>query len=116
MTNPTLLPGTSTVSSDHSPMYHATESNMIQRNFKMNLTQRAVRTLAATLAAVAIATLTGCASSLGGGSGSDPIGPGSSFHYTGTVYGGQNPVSGSTIQLYTVGTSGLKSASTGLIA
>jgi streptogramin lyase len=34
----------------------------------------------------------------------------------GRVYGGQNPISGSVIQLYAVGTAGLKSASTPLIA
>lgn len=35
---------------------------------------------------------------------------------TGRVYGGQQPISGATIQLYTVGTTGLRSASTPLIA
>lgn len=35
---------------------------------------------------------------------------------TGTVFGGQQPISGSTIQLYTVGTSGVGSTSTPLIA
>jgi len=40
----------------------------------------------------------------------------STSHVTGVVYGGQNPVVGASIQLYTVGTSGLKSASNGLIS
>ena len=35
---------------------------------------------------------------------------------SGSVYGGQQPISGATIQLYAVGTTGLKSASTPLIA
>ena len=37
-------------------------------------------------------------------------------HITGVVHGGQNPVIGATLQLYTVGISGLMSTSTGLIA
>jgi streptogramin lyase len=40
----------------------------------------------------------------------------STTHITGVVHGGQNPVVGATIQLYTVGTSGPMSTSTGLIA
>jgi sugar lactone lactonase YvrE len=62
------------------------------------------------------ALLSGCAGSLPANVSVAPIvtGP-SSLRITGVVHGGQNPVIGATIQLYTVGTTGLKSASTGLI-
>jgi hypothetical protein len=73
------------------------------------------RSLKSSLAAVAIAALTGCAGSMPSNFGIEPTVPGT-LHASGKVYGGQNPVSGSTIQLYTVGTTGLKSASTALIA
>jgi len=114
MTNPLLLSGTSTRNNDYSPSYLATESNMMQRKLKMNATQNPVRKFVGPLVAVVLIVLTGCAGSLPSSFGTNPTGPGS-FHYTGTVYGGQNPVSGSSIQLYTVGTTGLKSASTALI-
>jgi sugar lactone lactonase YvrE len=51
-----------------------------------------------------------------GSSGIDTIGARpAAAHISGIVHGGQQPVAQSTIQLYTVGTTGLKSASTGLI-
>lgn len=40
----------------------------------------------------------------------------SAVKISGKVYGGQQPINGATIQLYTVGTTGLKSAATALIA
>ncbi len=59
--------------------------------------------------------LTGCA--LSGGPGNVAGGSSSgSFVINGSVHGGQQPVSGALIQLYTVGTSGLKAASTPLIS
>jgi streptogramin lyase len=74
-----------------------------------------------TLATAAVAScatilLSGCAFS---GSVATPITSGTTAaatHITGVVHGGQNPVVGATMQLYTVGTGGLMSTSTGLIA
>ena len=62
-----------------------------------------------------VALLSGCAGSLPANFGIAPTGA-SAPHITGVLHGGQNPVVGATIQLYSVGTTGLKSASTGLIA
>jgi hypothetical protein len=61
--------------------------------------------------------LSGCAGSLPGNFGvGNPLNPiGSTAKISGKVYGGQQPISGASIQLYTVGTTGLKSASTGLL-
>jgi len=70
--------------------------------------------LAGTLA-VAAALLTGCGTS-GVPSGSVGGNLRTQAHMQGTVMGGQQPVSGATIQLYTVGTTGAGSASTALIA
>lgn len=69
-------------------------------------------------ALITLATcLTGCGLSssptAGSGTGSTPV---TAAHFSGHVFGGQQPVSGSTIQLYTVGTSGIASASAPLIA
>jgi hypothetical protein len=59
--------------------------------------------------------LSGCAFS---GSVATPVtsGTAAATHITGVVHGGQNPVVGASIQLYTVGIGGLMSTSTGLIA
>jgi hypothetical protein len=70
------------------------------------------------VAALGIAALlSGCAGSLpanfGAGNPSSP--KGATAKISGKVYGGQQPISGASIQLYTVGTTGLKSASTGLL-
>jgi streptogramin lyase len=67
-------------------------------------------------AAIASAILTGCAlngtsATAFGGSGTTP-----QARFQGKVFGGQQPVSGATIQLYTVGTTGTASAATPLIA
>jgi hypothetical protein len=60
-----------------------------------------------------VVAFTGCGTGLGGnvsqGGGATP------FNISGKVHGGQQPVVGSNIQLYTVGTSGLKSASTQIL-
>ncbi len=64
---------------------------------------------------VAVVALAGCGTGLSGGA----FGTGSTpqqVHISGNVHGGQNPVAGSTIQLWTVGTTGLRSASTPLIS
>ena len=73
---------------------------------------------ATALAALGLAgLLSGCAGSLPGNFGvGNPLNPvGATAKISGKVYGGQQPVSGAAIQLYTVGTTGLKSASTGLL-
>jgi sugar lactone lactonase YvrE len=62
------------------------------------------------------AVLSGCAGNMPSNFGIATTTSGSATHITGVVHGGQNPVSGAAIQLYTVGTTGLKSASTGLIS
>ena len=76
---------------------------------------RPVRTLAVCLPALGLATLlAGCGT---GSSGNDNI-PGTqgAIKVSGIVHGGQQPVTQATIQLYTVGTTGLKAASTPLIS
>jgi hypothetical protein len=71
-------------------------------------------TLLATTTTAALALLAGCANS-SAGTGVKSATP-AALKLTGRVYGGQNPVAGASIQLYTVGTAGLGSASTGMIA
>jgi hypothetical protein len=80
----------------------------------MTQPHRSLNPLAALLLA---ALLTGCAGTAPGnfGIGTTPAN-GSAIHVDGLVRGGQNPVSGATIQLYTVGTTGIGTASTGLIS
>lgn len=84
---------------------------MLDSRFNTN-TAKAAAALLLTAAALG---MNGCSSGLSvdgyrGGSATD-----AAVHLTGSVFGGQQPVSGSTIQLYTVGTTGLKSASRALI-
>jgi streptogramin lyase len=83
-------------------------------------TNKATTTLvrtAATLAAMAGLGLlaTGCGLNAGDASAKAPITSASSKGVTGNVHGGQNPVTGATIQLYAVGTSGNGSAAAPLI-
>jgi len=100
-------------------LYYAMESNMKQqqlnRTLRTNRKHNAKIAFAIPVTALGLAVLlSGCSSGLSSGTGTvAPIA--ATGHVTGRVFGGQNPVSGATIQLYTVGTSGLKSASTGLI-
>ena len=61
-----------------------------------------------------VLALAGCAGTVGSEL-SQGAGGATGFQITGKVHGGQQPVVGSTIQLYTVGTSGLKSASTPIL-
>jgi len=85
------------------------------QNPKSNLFNKALYGLAVSASAFALAgMLAGCGgalSSLGAGDGSGST----VVHFSGSVHGGQQPVAGATVQLYTVGTTGLKSASTALI-
>ncbi len=64
---------------------------------------------------IALAGLSGCG--LGSGSSSNPLNgsTAAAVKATGSVYGGQSPVTGSTIQLHTVGTSGFGSAGSQLL-
>jgi hypothetical protein len=71
-------------------------------------------TLLAITAIGALSLLAGCANG-NAGTGVKSVAP-AALRLTGRVYGGQNPVAGASIQLYTVGTTGLGSASTGMIA
>lgn len=73
------------------------------------------RLLTLSLVALGVASfLAGCGI---GSVSTDAIGAhNAAAHISGVVHGGQQPVSLSTIQLYTVGTAGLKSAATPLIA
>jgi sugar lactone lactonase YvrE len=71
---------------------------------------------AAVLTASALITLlSGCGTGLSSGGGTAPIGS-VTTHITGNVHGGQQPVSGATIQLYAVGNTSDKSAATALIS
>jgi hypothetical protein len=81
-----------------------------------NRTTTPLRSSALAVVALGLVTLlAGCATGLSGSSGatSTPVSP--AVHLNGTVMGGQQAVTGSTIQLYTVGTTGLRSASTPLL-
>ena len=93
-----------------------TETDTMQ-NPKTNRYNNTLRGLAASGSALALAgLLAGCGgamSNTGGPVQGGPVTP--SVHFTGNVHGGQQPVNGALIQLYTVGTSGLQSASTPLI-
>jgi DNA-binding beta-propeller fold protein YncE len=85
------------------------------QNPKSNFCSKALRGVAISASALALAgVLAGCGGALSSLGGSD--GSGSTVvHFSGNVHGGQQPVAGATVQLYTVGTTGLKSASTALI-
>lgn len=80
------------------------------------LTRLGLRSAASWLAASGlVALLSGCAGNIPANFGTST--PVSSYvQITGSVYGGQTPISGATVQLYTVGTSGIASASAALIA
>jgi streptogramin lyase len=76
------------------------------------LNKRCAAGLAAT---VLTAVLSGCGTGSLGGGGTTPIG-GVTTHISGNVHGGQQAVSGATIQLYAVGNTGDKSVATPLIS
>jgi streptogramin lyase len=85
-----------------------------QRNTMMKVERRKAAAAAAVLLGMA-AVLTGCATNGASVAGTGTA-TGGALKVSGKVFGGQQPVSGATVQLYTVGTSGLQSASTSLIA
>ena len=74
---------------------------------------RSVASLAAATGLVAL--LSGCAGNIPANFGSStPLT--ADIHVMGSVYGGQTPIIGATVQLYTVGTSGVASAASALIS
>jgi len=81
------------------------------------ISKRTCRTLAATIAAAALVPLTGC----GGTGASTSVTQQQPVAATrpalrGKVHGGQQPISGATVQLYAIGTSSITSASTPLLS
>ena len=94
-------------------MRRATEIHPMY-SFRFQQTQlRPVLTLSIGLVALGLATLlTGCGT---GAPTADLAGTQKTIKVSGIVHGGQQPVSQATIQLYSVGTGGLKSASNPLI-
>jgi len=73
-------------------------------------------TLSAVAATLAATLLTGCGLNNGTSSATvTGVAPAGTAQAKGVVHGGQQPVSGAAIQIYTVGTSGTASASTALI-
>jgi streptogramin lyase len=93
------------------------ESDMMQsRSFFKPQTQRTPQILSSAFALSLAALLSGCANNVGAGVETASSQSGAAVHVFGQVHGGQQPVAGATIQLYTVGTAGLKSASHALIS
>jgi DNA-binding beta-propeller fold protein YncE len=96
-------------------MHHATEIHSMSSFRFQQLQLPPVLTLTVCLSALGLATLlTGCGTGVSGTA--DVAGTPKAVQVSGIVHGGQQPVTQSTIQLYTVGTSGLMSASSPLIA
>jgi len=86
------------------------------KSFPSHKTQfNSLRTLTVSFSALGLAmVLAGCGTGLSSSAGNLGTTK-AAVHVSGIVHGGQQPVSGATIQLYTVGTTGLKSASAPLI-
>jgi streptogramin lyase len=93
-----------------------TETDTMQ-NPKTNRYNNTLRGLTASGSLLALAgLLAGCGGALSNTGGiTGPGGGNPAIHFTGNVHGGQQPVKGALIQLYTVGTGGLQSASVPLI-
>jgi sugar lactone lactonase YvrE len=84
-------------------------------NRTSTMQRNSIRTLTAVLSAAGLATLaTGCGAGLNGGAGTTGVAT-AAVRISGNVHGGQQPVSGAAIQLYTVNTSSLKGQSTPLL-
>lgn len=84
-----------------------------KRQIELHLRKRVTRVAGIAVSGISMA-LTGCA--VGGGSGAIATANNTGLHIAGTVHGGQQPVSGSTIQLYAVGTGGNQTAATPLLS
>jgi NHL repeat len=110
MRHPEIVNPTFSVSTKHP----VTEMDLMH-SLRTDKTQcRPLRALALVLSALVLsAFLTGCGTGLSGAA--DSAGTQKAIRVSGIVHGGQQPVTQSTIQLYTVGTTGLKSVSTALI-
>jgi DNA-binding beta-propeller fold protein YncE len=85
-------------------------------NTTPTLTLPGLRTVASMAAAAGLAVLlSGCTGNMPANFGSStPLS--ATVHIMGSVYGGQTPIVGATVQLYAVGTSGVGSASSALIS
>jgi sugar lactone lactonase YvrE len=88
------------------------------RQNQMNDTGRTNRLAVAGVTALSAAALlmSGCATGAAGGNGSGTVGLPAVKGIHGLVYGGQQPISGSTVQLYAMGTTGNASVAKALIA
>ena len=95
----------------------STRTTATEPHMKQPTTLKARNPLALAASLGLCALLAGCATA-GSGNTTNSVNPltPAVIHATGSVHGGQNPIFGATIQLYTVGTSGTASASTPLIA
>jgi hypothetical protein len=117
MTILTSLTETGRTIQNRTDLHHATESEMTQKQRTSNSPLSPLRLLAGLLSTLSLSVLlAGCAGNMPANFGV-PVAatPSGNRAYTGTVFGGQNPVSGATIQVYTVGTTGRPSAATALI-
>jgi streptogramin lyase len=96
-----------------------TETDTMQNprmNARTNSSPKILRGLAASASALALAgLLAGCGGALLNTGGTDGSGGGVTVHFQGNVHGGQAPVTGAFLQLYSVGTGGPQSAATPLI-
>lgn len=88
----------------------------LQQNERHRLKTRGLRAAVLGCGALAVsALLAGCSGALSPST-DTAVGKTGTLTYAGKVFGGQQPVSNATIQLWTVGTTGNRSASTALIA
>ncbi len=94
---------------------HDAEKQMKNSNRTPKQTGNTVRMMATALAAAGLASLlSGCGMTSAGKSVTAPITT-PALKFNGNVHGGQQPVAGALIQLFAVGTGGLRSASTQLL-
>jgi len=123
MTNPNNNHATAratgnTMQSEAAQPHQATETDTMHSQ-RSHQTFTQLRSLARVASALGVAVglasvLSGCSTSLPANFGvNDPAS--AVLHISGTVNGGQNPISGALVQLYAVGTTGLQAGSTGLI-
>jgi hypothetical protein len=112
--NRTQLPGTEARQFIHRFTLQEKDNMLSQRRMKPQAKLLRTASFAATALTVS-AILSGCAGNMPANFGISATGA-TATKITGVVHGGQNPVNGATIQLYTAGTTGLRSLSTGLIS
>jgi streptogramin lyase len=118
-----MQPRTATVRSDQNRNFESNQQHAMENKtmnlFRLGKLGTRFQTVATSAAALGMSVLlSGCGLGVAGNTvavgGSGTIVP--AIHFNGSVHGGQQPVTGATIQLYTVGTTGLQSASTPLIS